>query len=822
MQLFKYTFLSYFWGDFKIQSITKMNTSRIVALLLVVLALPFIVQGQDDSQKSNQVTLSGYVKDASNGETLIGASVFIRSISAGTVSNAYGFYSLSVPAGSYEVEISYIGFATQTQQISLTENQTLNIELGEMVNELVEVVVTSEAEDRNVTTTEMSVNKLGMKTIEKLPALLGEVDVIRSIQLLPGVNTVGEGATGFNVRGGSIDQNLVLLDEAPVYNSSHLFGFFSVFNPDAVKDVKLYKGGIPARYGGRLSSILDVRMKEGNSKEFSGSGGIGLIFSRLALEAPIVKDKSSFIVAARRSYIDVLARPFLNANDLGDTKLNFYDVTLKANYIFSDRDKLFLSGYFGRDNFGFGDAAGFNWGNQTATLRWNHLFSDKLFSNTTFYYSNYDYQINFGDTAEDQFDWDADIQNYSLKMDFKYYLNPKNTITFGGQTILYEFEPGNAVGVSDGTVTDFGLPEKYSLESGIFIENEQKVTSKLSLHYGLRLSVFNYMGEGNAFTFEDNEDASRRDLLETISFGQWENIQSYTGWEPRASVKYQLNPTSSVKLSYNRMYQYIHLVSNTTAATPVDVWTPSTNNIQPARADQIALGYFKNFKDNMFVTSIETYYKDFNNLLEYIEGADLFVNELIEGDLLSAEGRAYGLELQVEKKKGALTGWASYTLARTERKVPGINQNDWFPSRFDQTHNFSLTLFYELNKRWSFSSNFVFNTGTPATFPTDRSDIQGYVVPYNANESRNNVRIPAYHRLDLSATWKPKKKRPNRKWKGEWVFSIYNVYNRRNPFSIYFRQQTIRPQAGQPINTEAIRFSVIGNFIPSVAYNFEF
>lgn len=783
--------------------------------------LPLGLLGQDEP-KPNKVTLSGYIKDASNGETLFGASVFVRSASAGTVSNEYGFYSISLPAGNYDVEYSYIGYATQTKPVDLTQNQTLNIELGEGANELVEVVVTSEAEDKNVTTTEMSVNKIGMKTIEKMPALLGEVDVIRSIQLLPGVNTVGEGATGFNVRGGSVDQNLVLLDEAPVYNSSHLFGFFSVFNPDAVKDVKLYKGGIPARYGGRLSSILDVRMKEGNSKTFSGSGGVGLIFSRLALEAPIVKDKGSFIVAARRSYIDIVARPILNANDLGDAKLNFYDVTLKTNYKFSDKDKLFLSGYFGRDNFGFGDAAGFNWGNQTATLRWNHLFSDKLFSNFTFYYSNYDYQINFGDTNSDSFDWNADIQNYSLKTDFKYYLNPNNAITFGGQSILYEFEPGNAVGVSDDVTTDFSLPEKYALESGIFIENEQKVNSALSLHYGVRFSLFNYLGAGNKYTYAENTTATRKELTNIEAFDQWESIQNYARVEPRASIKYQLNPTSSVKLSYNRMFQYIHLVSNTSAATPVDVWTPSTNNIKPAKVDQYALGYFKNFKDNAYVTSVEAYYKGFDDLLEYVEGADLFVNEFIEADLLEAEGRAYGLEVQVEKKKGTLTGWASYTLARTERKVPGINGNDWYPSRFDQTHNFSLTLFYELSDRWTFSSNFVLNSGTPATFPTSRVEVQGYVIPYNSSESRNNVRIPAYHRLDVAATYTPKKKKVDRKWQGEWVFSIYNVYNRRNPFSIYFQQNSIRQAVNQPVNTEAIRFSVIGSLIPSVSYNFKF
>ncbi|MEL6924595.1 MAG: TonB-dependent receptor, partial [Bacteroidota bacterium] len=705
-------------------------------------------------------------------------------------------------------------------QIFTEINFFLNVDLGDDATVLEEVVVTSESEDKNVRNTEMSVNTLNVATISKLPALLGEVDVIRSIQLLPGVSTVGEGATGFNVRGGGVDQNLVLLDEAPVYNSSHLFGFFSVFNPDAVKDVKLYKGGIPAQYGGRLSSILDVRMKEGNSKKLAVSGGVGLIFSRLSVEAPIVKDKASFIFAARRSYIDVLAKPFLNNNDLGDSKLNFYDLTLKTNYKISNKDRIYLSGYLGRDVFGFGDAAGFDWGNATTTLRWNHLFNDKLFSNFTAYYSNYDYQINFGDTEENSFDWDANIVNYSLKSDVSWFINPDNLITFGGQAIIYEFSPGNAVGVSEGETTNFSVPKKYALEAGLFIENDQTINDKLSLRYGLRWSHFNYMGEGRAFDFETTEVGESKQVVgEPENFDQWESIKMYSNFEPRVSLKYQLNKASSLKLSYNRMAQYLHLISNSTAASPLDVWTPSTNNIEPQIANQFAIGYFRNFKDNRYATSIETYYKAYENLVDYIDGADLFVNELLEAELLAGKGRAYGIELQVEKTKGQFTGWLSYTLARSERKIEGLNNDEWYLSRFDQLHNFSATLFYELGKRWTLSGNFVINTGTPASFPTDRFEQQGYVVPHNAAGSRNNVRIPAYHRLDLAATFKGKERK---RWNSEWVFSVYNVYNRRNPFSIYFRQQEVRPIDGSALQTEAVRLSVIGSIIPSVAYNFKF
>jgi len=770
---------------------------------------------------AQESTLSGYIKDADSGETLIGASVFIPSLSVGTTSNEYGFYSITIPSGTYKVEYSYIGFDTRITEVALSGNLTKDVEMGEDIAQLTEIVVTSEAEDKNVSSTELSVNKLDIRTITKIPALLGEVDVIRSIQLLPGVSTVGEGATGFNVRGGGVDQNLVLLDEAPVYNSSHLFGFFSVFNPDAVKDVKLYKGGIPARYGGRLSSILDVRMKEGNNKKLAVSGGVGFIFSRLSIEAPIVKDKASFILAGRRSYIDVLAKPFLN-DDLADTALNFFDVTLKTNYKISEKDRVFLSGYLGRDNFRFGENAGFDWGNRTATLRWNHLFSDKLFANFTTFFSNYDYRIMFGAGDEDSFDWDAAIENLSLKSDISYFLNPKNLITFGGQGILHEFQPGNAVGVSRGDVTEFSVDTKYAIEAGIFVENEQTINDKISLQYGLRLSYFNYTGEGVAYTFAETIPGERKELVSVSEpFDRWESIADYVNLEPRASIKYQLNATSSLKFGYNRIAQYLHLISNSTAASPLDVWLPSTNNLLPQIANQVALGYFKNFRNNEYITSAEVYYKTFENQADYIDGADLFVNPLIEGELLAGDGRAFGLEVQIEKKKGKFTGWISYTLARSERLIEGINNDDWFPNRFDQTHNLSTTLFYELNDRWTFSTNFVYNTGTPATFPTGRIEQQGFAIPEVSNDVRNNVRIPDFHRLDVSATFRGKKYN-EKKFKGEWIFSAYNVYNRRNPFSIFFEQDEVRTVSGDPIRTQAIRLSVIGSIIPSVAYNFKF
>jgi hypothetical protein len=761
-------------------------------------------------------TISGYITDAESGETLIGATALVKEIGNGAVSNEYGFYSISVPKGKYTLEFSYIGFGNVIKPFSLSANYKLDVEMSEMKNELAEVVVTAKEEDGNVREVNMSVNKLDITTIKSMPTLLGEVEIIRSLQLLPGVNSVGEGATGFNVRGGSIDQNLILLDEAPVYNSSHLFGFFSVFNPDAVKDVKLYKGGIPSRYGGRLSSILDVRMKEGNKKKLNINGGVGFIFSRLSVEAPIITDKSSLIVAARRSYIDVLAKPFLSES-LDGSELNFYDLTLKTNYDINDKNRLFISGYFGRDNFGFGDQAGFNWGNKTGTIRWNHLFSERLFSNLTFYFSDYDYQIKFGNDSQNKFDWNASIQNIGVKPEFSFFLKPGNLLKFGGQSILYTFDPGNAVGVSEGEERDFSLPQKYAMENAVYVENEIDITTTIKANYGLRLSSFTYLGKGTAYEYADGIPGERRYATSSTEYDDWENIKTYYNFEPRLSLQMQLSSNNSIKASYNRTTQYIHLVSNTTAATPVDVWTPSTNNIRPSTADQVAFGYFQNLNDNAYELSAEVYY----NLVDYIDGADLLLNQFIEGDLIEGEGRAYGIELMAKKTKGKFSGWLSYTLARTERQTPGINGGEWYASRFDQLHNLSLTGFYEINDRWTTSANFAFNTGSPTTFPTTRYTIQDFVVPHNANEERNNVRLPNYHRLDLSITRKGEIKEGKR-WTGDWVFSVYNVYNRKNAFSIFFAQEDGRIPIGSSVNTDAYRLSVIGSFIPSVSYNFKF
>lgn len=770
------------------------------------------------SYSQEKVTLSGYVKDARNGEDMIGVSIFINDLKIGVQTNVYGFYSITAPTGKYKVSVSYIGYKTQTLSLDFDKNKNVDVELKEDERVLDEIVVSTKREDDNVKTTEMSVNKVEMKTIKKMPALLGEVDVIRSIQFLPGVSTVGEGSSGFNVRGGAIDQNLVLLDEAPVYNASHLFGFFSVFNPDIVKDVKLIKGGIPAAYGGRVSSILDVRMKEGNSKKVEFSGGLGTIFSRFAYERPFAKEKGSFVVALRRSYIDILAKPFLNA-DLKGSRFYFYDFTAKANYKINDKNTVYLSGYFGRDVFGAD--FGFNWGNSTSTFRWNHVFNNKLFLNTTVFYSNYDYSLDSDlkkENNQDSFSWQSNIVNYSIKPDFNWYVNNKNTISFGGQIIYYSFNPGQATAVSGGESRSIGLPNKYAVESALYIGNEQKVSEKITLNYGLRYSNYSYLGTGSATILKetDVQTGERKEIVNTVSYGKGEIIQNYGNFEPRFAINIGLNNTSSIKIGYNRLAQYIHLLSNTVASSPLDVWTPSSNNIKPQLSDQIAIGYFKNLSDNMYETSVEVYYKTLENQIDYIRNADLLLNPSVEADLLFGKGRAYGAEFFAKKNKGKLNGWVSYTLARTERKIDGLNNNNWFVSRIDKLHNLSVVGIFDLNKKWSFGTTFSYSSGTPASFPTNKFTWQGIALPQNYTDERNTYRIPASHRLDLSAT-KKNKHALFKKGESEWVFSVYNVYNRKNPFSVYVRQNEDNPAV-----TEAVKYSVFASILPSVTYNFKF
>ncbi len=764
-------------------------------------------------------SLSGYIKDGKNGESLIGATVYKVGSGIGASANEYGFFAITLPKGEHVIGVSLLGYQTFTFSINLDKNTTKNIELNEEGKQLDEVVITGEAEDKNVKSVEMSTAKLDIKQINKIPALLGEVDVVRAIQLLPGVTTVGEGASGFNVRGGNIDQNLILLDEAPVYNSSHLFGFFSVFNPDAVKDVKLIKGGIPSQYGGRVSSILDVRMKEGNSKKLAVNGGIGTIFSRVSIEAPIVKDKASFIVAARRSYIDALAKPFAKpSSPIKHADFYFYDLTAKLNWRIDDKNTVFASGYLGRDVFGV-TIFRFNWGNSTATARWNHIFNKKLFMNTTAFYSNYDYYLEFKTEDGQGFKWKSNVINYSIKPDFSYFLNNKNTIRFGAQALMYDFLPYNArVKFSDGAAKDLKSDKRYGVEYSVYAGNEQKLLPRLTVEYGLRVSIFSYMGKGTAYTYGDTTLNEQLPLRETKEYGAWKTIKTYVTPEPRFAMNYVINSFSSIKASYNRMAQYIQLISNTAASTPLDVYTLASNNLKPLVADQGSIGYFRNLKNNMYETSVEVYYKQMQNQLDYIDNADLFINPNVEAQLRQGLGRAYGMELYVKKTKGKLTGWLSYTLSKTERKVADISNGNWFYSRYDRTHCLNTSVSYDITKRWTLSANFVFLSGTPATFPNTKLQIQNLNIPYNTDGIRNNYRVTPYHRLDFGATY-AFKKNESRRYKQFLVFSVYNVYNRRNAFSIFFRTKENDPSQQQ---TEAVRFSMIGTIVPAVTYNFNF
>lgn len=762
-------------------------------------------------------TISGVVKDKTNGEALIGATVYIRSLGKGTATNVYGFYSLTVPEGEYKVACSYIGYKTTAQNISLKANQKLNIELSPESDQLDEIVVTDKKINENITKVEMSVEKLSMAQIKSMPAFMGEVDVIKSIIALPGVSTVGEGTTGFNVRGGGVDQNLVLLDESIVYNSSHLFGFFSVFNPNSVKDVKLYKGAIPAKYGGRLSSVLDIRQKEGNAKQFSGAGGLGLVSSRLTLETPIIKDKSSLLIAGRRSYADLFLKLSPN-EELRKNKAFFYDLNTKFNYTINENNRLYVSGYFGRDVFGLSDQFNFSWGNTAATIRWNHLFNSKLFSNVSAMFSDYNYSLGIpqGSFA---FDWEAGIKSYQVKNDLTWFVNTNYTLDFGVSGILYQFQPGKITFKNSlEGINSLSVAREKALEMAAYFNSEHKISKALTLNYGLRYSAFMNLGEREVHTYKEGQPRRAENVESTRKYANNEVVQTYQGFEPRIGLRWQLNENNSVKASYARNRQYIHLISNTTAPVPTDIWKASDSHIRPQIADQVALGYFHNFANHAFELSAEVYYKKMQNLVDYRNGAELLLNENLETELLSGEGRAYGLELMIKKPAGKWNGWISYTLARTERMVNGnlpeerINNGQFYPADYDKLHNFTLVTTYQATKRLSFSANFVYNTGRPFTLPDAKYQYNNQtIIDYSG---RNQNRIPDYHRLDLSVTLKGKGK-PDRKWKGEWVFSLYNVYARRNAYSIYFSGN------GQAQN-DATRLTILGSVVPAVTYNFSF
>ena len=768
-----------------------------------------------------KVTLSGVVSDINNNETLIGVSVYIAELNIGTYTNEYGFYSITLPKGSYTTQISYVGFTTIVEKIEINQNVKKNFSLKESNQELNEVVITKNIYRNNIKKPEMSVNKLSVNTIKQMPAILGETDLIKSILTLPGVTNAGEGQSGFNVRGGSADQNLVLLDEATIYNTSHLFGFFSVFNTDAIKDIKLYKGGIPSRFGGRVASVLEIYQKDGNSADFHMNGGIGIISSRLLAEGPIVKNKGSFLLAGRSSY----AHLFLKLTD-NKNSAYFYDLNTKLSYKLNDNNNLYVSGYFGRDVFSLNESFVNTYGNSVFNVRWNHLFSNKLFSNLSLIYSDYYYGLTLDFIG---FNWESSVKNYNFKYDLKHYISEKVKLYYGANTIYYDFNPGKIEPTnSNSGINPDQLAKKYAFEPSAYIDVEQQITDKLAVNYGLRYSRFYRLGNEEINLYANNQAVVYNEDFQiyekgtptgTKSYGKNETIAQFGNLEPRFSIAYTINENNSIKASYNRMSQYLHLISNTQSPTPLDVWTPSDDYLKPQILDQVAFGYFKNFKNDDYSLEIETFYKKLKNRLDYIDGADLIANDDIEQVILNGEARAYGLEILARKNNGKLNGWISYTLSRSEQRTPGrnavetgINNGEWYKTGWDKLHNVSVTSMYKLNEKWSFSSIFSLQSGQPVTYPNGQYQYQGITVPTYG--LRNENRLPTYHRLDISATLVPKKNK-NRNWYGEWVFGIYNVYSRKNAASISFRQNQ---DSG---NNEAVRLSIFG-IVPSVTYNFKF
>ena len=777
--------------------VNKPRFKVLLSILFLLITLPVLAQ--------KKFTISGNIKDAATGEVLIGATIRIQELSQnGAASNNYGFYSLSAPAGDYTVIFSYVGYVPVSQKLSLHKDQVLNMVLGAK-SDLQEVVVSANKPNNdNVRSAQMGIEKLNMTQINSVPVLLGERDILKTISLIPGVKTASEGNTGFYVRGGASDQNLILLDEATVYNASHLFGFFSTFNSDAIKDVSLYKGGMPAQYGGRLSSVLDIKMDEGNSKEYVVQGGIGLISSRLKVEGPIVQDKGSFMISARRTYIDAFLKLSSDSTVKG-SQLYFYDLNAKANYHFDDKNAVYLSGYFGKDVLGLENTFGTNWGNSTGTLRFNHLFNSKLFSNTSLIYSNYNYVIQ-SYLPGNNFTAVSKITDLDLKEDFQYYVNSNHTLKFGVDALHHSLAPGSLTSDNNSSFNDETIQRRYGLETAAYISDEWQVNSKLNVIYGARLSGILIFGPGTFSTYNANSD-----VISSKTYNSGQIVKDYFYLEPRLSASYSLNDQTSVKASYNRNTQNIHILSNSSSSTPTDLYAMSSNNIKPEIADQVSTGYFRNFDENIFEFSTEVYYKWLQNQIDYKDGAQLILNQNVESQLVYGTGRAYGIEFYLKKKYGRFNGWLGYTLSRTERKFAAINDGNYFPATQDRTHDISAVGIYQFSKRWSFSGTFVYGTGNAVTYPNGKYAIGDMTTFYYSE--RNGEREPANNRLDIGATLEGK---PHKKYHSSWTFGIYNVYNHRNPYAITFRDSKTNPGT-----TEAVETSLFGR-VPSVTWNFKF
>ena len=782
-----------------------MRRFRCCIFLLALLPLSLLALLPLSLLAQTKYTVDGTIRDKKTGEVLIGATAYLlEAPRSAIISNSYGFYSISAQPGKYTMIVSFTGYQPDTLRIVLDKNILLPVELGAGGDQLEEVVISARKRNENITKPLMGVQKLTTTEIANIPVLFGEKDVLKTIQLLPGIQFAGDGNSGFYVRGGGADQNLILLDEATVYNPSHLLGFFSTFNSDAIKDITVYKGGMPAEYGGRLSSVVDIKMNDGNNKDYHLGGGLGLISSRLNAEGPIVKDRGSFSISARRTYADLFLKLSRDSN-VNNNSLYFYDLNVKANYKIDEKDRIYLSGYFGRDNLGFGHTFGIDYGNATGTARWNHVFNSRLFSNTSLIYSDYSYKITIN-SSNNNINITSRIRDLDLKEDLQYYIDADNKINFGFSAIHHTISPGIISASGTSSYNSLTLQNKYSLENALYISHEWSPAQKIHFDYGLRGTSFSALGPGNFYTYD-----SAGNTIDTAHYNAGQIVKTYLNLEPRFSASFQVNDASSFKVAYTRNTQVLHLLSNSTSANPTDLWIPSSNNVRPEIADQVSAGYYRNFKDNQYEFSSEVYYKNMQNQIDYKNGAQLIANENVESQLLYGKGRAYGLELFFKKKVGKFTGWVSYTLSRTELKIDGVNMDKWYPAKQDRTHDISLVGIYQASRKWTLSATWVYYTGNAVTFPSGKYQVDGQTAFYYTE--RNGYRMPAYHRMDVAATLLGKK---TKKFESSWTFSVYNLYGRENAYSIIFQNDP-----SDPTKTQAVQYALF-RFIPSVTYNFKF
>lgn len=774
------------------------RVSRLIILMGIVLAFICLLNPAF-SQSEKRHTISGHIKDSSSGEALIGASIYVEQLKAGCSSNTYGFYSLTLPEGSHDLVIRMVGYSPKREQINLYKDQINDFELSVEPIKTHNIVVTAESAHDNIKIPEMSSFKLMPSQYKTIPVIMGEQDLLKTIQLMPGIQAAAEGNTGFFVRGGGADQNLILLDEATVYNASHLMGFFSVFNTDAVKDVVLTKGAGSAEYGGRLSSVLDIKMKEGNLRNFDGSAGVGLVAAHGFIEGPIKNDKSSFFISGRRTYFDLFLRGS-KKESVRKSELYFYDLNAKSNYQIGAKDRIYLSGYFGKDVLGYKGEFGIDWGNSTATIRWNHLYGHKFFSNTTLIFSLFKYNVGITE-GNDLVNIYSSIKNYSLKEDFQYFADSKNTIKFGVHAFYHTFVPGEIKANDGGSINELLLKKKYAVENAYYLNHEWKISNIFQLNYGLRYSGFAALGPGEDYIFDQQGNP-----IVTNTYESGRLIKYYGGLEPRLTANYLLTETSSIKTSYSRNRQYLHLISTSTTTTPFDLWHPSTKIVKPGIADQFAIGYFRDLADGKYEMSTELYYKDMRNQVDLKNGANIFFNQYVESQLVFGKARSYGIELYIKKKYGRLNGWLGYTLSKTQNKFAAVNDGDWYNARQDRTHDISLVGLYDLTAGWNFTASWVYMTGNAVTFPYGKYGVDGHII--NLYSDRNGYRMPNYHRLDIGFTWKGQV--------SSWNFSLYNAYGRKNAYAISFREDK-----DDPTKTQAVKIALF-SFFPSITYNRDF